>query len=249
MRFVIILAALSLAVTHEPASAEQRIGVAVDAKELVTSLDAAGEDVLVASAPVFLNERLIANDSGLAQLELADDTRIVVGPNTDITLDEFVFSGDRSAKTVAVSVSKGAFRFISGLSGSNAYSINTPDGTIGVRGTAFDVTISGGLTNLLLLNGQVSVCPQNAACRTVRRRCDYVSFSGGGFVESANLLRRANLSRFESLFPLIGEQKELQRNFRRETAGCNNPSLHMERGADGRGAPGENDSGKGGRGE
>jgi hypothetical protein len=45
----------------------------------------------------------------------------------------------------------GSVRFLSGASDKKAYRINTPQGTIGVRGTAFDLTVRNGKTYLLLL--------------------------------------------------------------------------------------------------
>ena len=45
----------------------------------------------------------------------------------------------------------GSVRFLSGASDKKAYRINTPQGTIDVRGTAFDLTVRNGKTYLLLL--------------------------------------------------------------------------------------------------
>ena len=46
----------------------------------------------------------------------------------------------------------GTARFITGSSDKRAYRIVTPQGTMGVRGTAFDLTVRNGRTHLLLLS-------------------------------------------------------------------------------------------------
>ena len=81
----------------------------------------------------------MARPAGLAQIRFVDDTRLVVGPNSRLVIDEFVFNPDQTAQQVTIRMAKGTFRFLSGNSPSKAYSIRTPTMTIGVRGTVLDV--------------------------------------------------------------------------------------------------------------
>ena len=46
----------------------------------------------------------------------------------------FVFNNDDTARQVSINAVRGAFRFITGKSSKDAYSITTPTATIGVRG-------------------------------------------------------------------------------------------------------------------
>lgn len=220
MRPVFLFVYLLVQLAGASALAQNRIGEAVDAQTRVVRSGAGGQQIVATATPVFQNDLLQANATGLAQIRLLDDSRIVVGPNSSVTLDDFVFSGSRTARTVSVSVTKGAFRWISGRSGSSAYSIKTPAGTVGVRGTAVDITILGAITNVLLLKGEIIVCPELVSCFPVTQRCDFVAFTRSGKVDDANLLRQANTRQYESTFPLIGNQPQLNRRFRRETAGC-----------------------------
>ena len=63
-----------------------------------------------------------------------DNTRIVIGPNSRLRIDTFIFNPDYTAKNVTITAVKGVFRFISGNSPDGAYQIRTPTMTIGVRG-------------------------------------------------------------------------------------------------------------------
>lgn len=220
MRPAWLFVAIAGLMTTSQVNAAEQIGMAVDAKTRVVRTGTNGRQVVAASTPVFLDDNLRANATGLAQIKLADDTKIVVGPNSNVKLDDFVFSSSSSAKTVTVSVSKGAFRWISGHSGSQAYTIKTPAGSIGVRGTALDVTILGKKTSVLLLRGEVTVCPGNAPCKQVRKRCDCVTFGRNGLEENVNLLKNSDIKRYEKRFPMLTGQERLQPQFRRETAGC-----------------------------
>ncbi|WP_311028800.1 FecR family protein [Mesorhizobium koreense] len=213
----------------QPLRAAEQIGVTVDARLRVVSAGQGGGKLLVTSAPVFRNDRLIANASGLAQIRLADDTKLVVGPYSNIILDKFVFSGVSTAKSVSVALAKGAFRFISGHSGSQAYSINTPVGTIGVRGTAFDVSYRNGAASVLLLRGQVRVCPRNGKCEMVRSPCQYVTFNSRGFLRRGSVAGLTEQRR--NLFPLLSRSRDILPSFKGNSAGCNSstPDPGLER--------------------
>ena len=211
----VLLCMLSVA---KSAWAGPQIGVTVDAQLRVSINASGGRKILATSEPVFRNDRLIANSTGLAQIKLIDDTKLVVGPNSNLVLDKFVFSGESTAKAVSVVLTKGAFRFISGHSGSKAYSIVTPAGSVGVRGTAFDVTILGNTTNVVLLRGQVNVCPRNGRCRMVRTACAYVTFNRNGFLHQGKAGALADSGR--RLFPLLGRSQEVLPSFRGNSSGC-----------------------------
>jgi len=94
---------------------------------------------------------LRSNLTGLGQFELGDGSKLVLGRNASLILDRYVTAGGGKAKNVTLRLVSGSVRFISGASDKKAYRINTPQGTIGVRGTAFDLTVRNGKTYLLLL--------------------------------------------------------------------------------------------------
>ena len=62
--------------------------------------------------PVFQADVINSADNSRIQILLKDQTAINLGANASLTIDAFVYSDE--AENVAVKVSKGAFKFISG---------------------------------------------------------------------------------------------------------------------------------------
>ena len=93
-----------------------------------------GKMILQPAAPVFSGDHIITDAIGVVQVKFRDDTKLVVGPNSMMVIDAFVFNNDNTARQVSINAVRGAFRFITGNSPKDAYSITTPTATIGVRG-------------------------------------------------------------------------------------------------------------------
>ncbi len=150
------------------ATAEPEIGTTIAVKNQV--MVAADQDKrrLRKGGKLHQNEVVETARSASAEIQLLDDTKLAVGPSARVVLDKFVY--DASAATgsgaIAVNLSKGAFRFISGKSPSQAYEIRTPTASMGVRGTVFDVFVAAnGETAVLLHEGAVDVCATPSNCR------------------------------------------------------------------------------------
>ena len=128
---------LTLALTvalSGPAAALEPSGHAVRVDPAVNATGPGGERLIKLQGAVFVGDQIVASPNGLAQIIFIDNTRIVIGPNSRLTIDTFVFNPDNTAQKVAITAIKGTFRFISGNSPSGAYSIRTPNMTIGIRG-------------------------------------------------------------------------------------------------------------------
>ncbi len=117
----------------------------------------------------------------LAKFALRDETNVSLGPLSQIKLDRFVYEGSGStAISVVFSVTKGVFRFFSGKSASDAYQVTTPQATLGVRGTIYDVKIEPNRTIVVVQQGVVRVC--------IRRtnRCKDLTVGGSSVVVNSN---------------------------------------------------------------
>ena len=132
--------------------AAERVGSTIAAQSTVSGEGAVGKRIVATADPIYRDERLRANLTGLGQFELGDGTKLVLGRNASLVIDRYVFSGGGKAKSVTLKLLSGTARFVTGASDKRAYRILTPQGTIGVRGTAFDLTIRNGKTHLLLLS-------------------------------------------------------------------------------------------------
>jgi hypothetical protein len=109
-------------------------GYAVRVDPAVNAAGPVGERLIKLQGAVFMGDEIVANPNGLAQITFIDNTRLVIGPNSRLTIDAFVFNPDNTARKVTMTMIKGSFRFISGNSPDGAYTIRTPTMTIGVRG-------------------------------------------------------------------------------------------------------------------
>ena len=99
------------------------------------SIDAkTGKKVLSLANPIFSGDKITTDRIGEAQIKFRDDTKLVVGPNSTLVIDAFVFNADNTARKVSINALRGAFRFISGKSPKDVYTITTPAATIGIRG-------------------------------------------------------------------------------------------------------------------
>lgn len=132
-RILRICLAVALAVVLSPVTqASDGIVLAVVQQSEVDSTT--GRRTLLVEAPVYSGDRIITGPTGEAQIRFRDDTRLVVGPNSTMVIDAFVFADDDTARQISINAVKGAFRFIAGNSPKDAYTITTPTSTIGVRG-------------------------------------------------------------------------------------------------------------------
>lgn len=186
---------------------------------------AAGQSLrrLVVADRVHANERLSAASGSVGQFRFLDDTRIVVGPNSSVVLDRFVYDPDRSARQVSISAVKGTFRFITGNSATNAYRIRTPTAVVGVRGTVFDGHVdSRGTTSILLLEGEVDACDRAGNCTTLDSPCQFVQIAAGapqGAPQDIRSNADANATARE-LFPFLARADLLAYGFRAAATAC-----------------------------
>ena len=125
-----ILAALAVG----PAAAVEPSGHAIRVDPAVNATGPGGERLIELQGAVFMGDEIVASPNGLAQIKFIDNTRLVVGPNSRLTIDTFVFNPDLTARKVTITMLKGSFRFISGNSAPGAYTLRTPTMTVGIRG-------------------------------------------------------------------------------------------------------------------
>ena len=91
--------------------------------------------VLRPKLDVFENERIQTDEQGVTQILFVDGTNLTVGPNSDLTIDRFVYNPETSIGEIAAKMSRGVLRFVGGqISKSGKVAISTPVAVIGVRG-------------------------------------------------------------------------------------------------------------------
>jgi hypothetical protein len=133
------------------------IGHAAVTKSLVEGILDGQAQQINAGSEVFSNELVRTGDQGLVRIVLLDSTDLAVGPKSEIKLDKFVYDPNGGSGSVVVNVSRGAFRFVTGTQDHRNYSIVTTFGTLGVRGTVFEVTVTSDRMDVHLVSGEVVV--------------------------------------------------------------------------------------------
>lgn len=94
---------------------------------------------------VFMNELIETDDESAVVINFSDGSKLTVGENAKITIDKYVYSPGSAGGEQVVTLTKGAFRFLSGAIPKDKVKISTPTVTIGIRGTEliFDVAEDG----------------------------------------------------------------------------------------------------------
>lgn len=93
-------------------------------------------------SPLELGDIIRTRDDGRIGLTLKDDTVLSLGPNSELSIDEFIYAPARDELSLGARLSNGTLHFISGVIARlkpESVSIMTPNATIGVRGTRFVV--------------------------------------------------------------------------------------------------------------
>lgn len=96
--------------------------------------------------PIYQNETISTGSGSTLQIELKDESLFTISENTKIKMDSFIYDESSQNGNLAASVTKGIFRFVSGkIEKINPEKVNidTPSGTIGIRGTIVVGQIEG----------------------------------------------------------------------------------------------------------
>lgn len=145
------------------AQAQTRIGEAVVIQNEVVRVAATTTPINVGDT-MLRDETVRTGADSAARFVMADSTNLSLGPSATLKLDRTVFNDEHSYRDVAIRMTTGAFRFVTGHSEKTAYKITTPLATIGVRGTTLDILSQRGRSIVVLQDGAASVCTRSSQC-------------------------------------------------------------------------------------
>jgi hypothetical protein len=95
---------------------------------------------------LLLNDILQTAADGRLGVILQDGTRISLGPNTELKIDQFVYQPVEGKFGLLLRLGRGMLAYISGKIAQfspESVSVQTPVGVLGLRGTHFAVSIEG----------------------------------------------------------------------------------------------------------
>jgi hypothetical protein len=201
-------------------------GTAVGVDPLADAVTGRTTRTLVVGADIGMGDRVVTGPSGQVQIVFTDQTHLVVGPGSSLVIASYLMRNGGSASRFAIDALGGTYRFITGESDHSAYTISTPTGTIGVRGTAFDFIVdsrhpivSGRAagTAVALYQGAVQLCSRAGKCVMLTQPCDLgVASRGDAFTVGS---RAATEAGARDRFRYIAGQRSLLAPFRIPEAG------------------------------
>lgn len=128
------------------ATEAERAGVTLLAKGSVTASNSEGERDLERRSPVFESDTLTTGDDSRAQFRMKDGATLALQANTKLTLAEYRYDEEGKSDSAVMKMVTGGLRTITGAVGKgdpDAYRLETPLATIGVRGTVFEAELVG----------------------------------------------------------------------------------------------------------
>jgi hypothetical protein len=217
--FRAFLVALTVAVSAFGAKAES-VGLVVKATPGATLSRSGKISDLSDGLGLSAGDIISTNRSGQVQLLFKDETRIAIGPNASLAIDDIRMKQNGTARKFAVSAVAGGFRFLSGHSPKSAYSINTPTATMGIRGTAFDFVVrSRTATDIIIFSGLVRMCGVSGSCFRVTGECSAVRMDNAGTARAiAQSGARRNM--ISDGFVFVTRQETLSQDFRADLRSC-----------------------------
>ena len=147
-----------------PAHAQVRVGEAAVVKNQVERVSASATTQINVGDGLLRDEVVHTGLGSAARLVMVDHTNLSLGPNATIKLDRTVFNDEHTYREIAIRLTTGAFRFVTGNSEKEAYKITTSLGTIGVRGTILDIRSQRGKLTVVLQEGASRVCTIGGQC-------------------------------------------------------------------------------------
>ena len=137
-------------VVGTPVQAQDSVGVNAAIRNSVQTRSSTSAPLRPAQVrgAVRLGDQFVTGPQSQVQVLLRDRSTFTVGSNARMTVDRFVVSENGGS---AVSVARGAFRFVSGRTtrSSSREAISTPVGSIGVRGTIVEGVVGPDILDIL----------------------------------------------------------------------------------------------------
>lgn len=136
------------------------IGTVLEVEGSVTITSEGQKDVMAAvDSPVHINDIIKTGPGARAYILMIDDTQWTLSEDAEMKVDDYVFDPDDNAANREVySILSGAFLYVSGLIAKKPepdVSIETPVGSLGIRGTEFWGGDIDGAYGVLVNEGRV----------------------------------------------------------------------------------------------
>lgn len=99
-----------------------------------------------AGEKIFKNDSLKTGSDGAMGMVFKDDSLLSLGPDTAVTINEFLFSPAEGKLSLVARLFKGTVAYLSGIIAKlspESVRFETPIGNVGIRGTKFVIKVDG----------------------------------------------------------------------------------------------------------
>ena len=111
---------------------------------------------LLNGSKIFYGDTILANSKSNAQILFLDETVMTVGENTELTIDDFIYNPITNDGNFVTNIKSGIVKTISGKISEKSpekLEVKMPNGSLGVRGTEFIVSLNSEKESTVLLLG------------------------------------------------------------------------------------------------
>jgi FecR protein len=154
---VALVASLFLIASMSGSLAQQRVGIhaAVNPEATGAPPGTTPRQLVIGQDAVF-NERITTAENGQTQVLFLDRSAMTIGPNSDLTIDQFVYDPQSGTGKLAMSATRGLLRYVGGkLSKQDeGVTLRTSAATIAIRGGAFIADVNRDSTDATLIYGK-----------------------------------------------------------------------------------------------
>jgi hypothetical protein len=140
--FIIVILLPCLAMGEEPPIGKIKTG-----KGDVGVIRSGAEIAIHIGDPLYQKDIIRTGDDSSVGIIFEDNTILSLGPKSEIVIDEYVFAPEKDMMSMLIHMVKGTACYMSGIIGRQSpesVKFQTPDATIGIRGTQFLVMVKGG---------------------------------------------------------------------------------------------------------
>lgn len=144
----------------------------------VTAKSAAGERDLKRQSDIFEGDTLITASNAQGQVRMVDGALIALSSGAEFQIKTYRFRQSGQKDEVVLALAKGALRTVTGEAEKSGYTMSYPTGTLGIRGTVYEMVVrKDGTVTLALREGAIGVTAVSGSTVVVDTPGDAVTVS------------------------------------------------------------------------
>ena len=130
---------------------------------VVATSDDSAQRPLKRRDTVYSVDKITTGEQSKAQFSMSDGGLIALKENSELNIANYDFNADTQQGAASIELLKGGLRSISGVIKKNggSYNVKTPVGSIGIRGTHFELQLLGGDMFVAVWDGAIDLTLEN----------------------------------------------------------------------------------------